>query len=78
MWSLSSVYSLSVCTCRQFVTRPRTKHCKLCGACCEGFDHHCMWIMKCVGKGNHKRFVFFCFLLGVDNFFFVAAGMHCE
>ena len=27
-------------------------HCDICGCCCEGFDHHCPWTSKCVGKGN--------------------------
>ena len=27
-------------------------HCHTCGCCCEGYDHHCPWTSKCVGKGN--------------------------
>ena len=27
-------------------------HCVLCECCCEGYDHHCPWTSKCVGKGN--------------------------
>ena len=27
-------------------------HCNTCGCCCEGYDHHCPWTSKCIGKGN--------------------------
>ena len=27
-------------------------HCDICKCCCEGYDHHCPWTSKCVGKGN--------------------------
>ena len=27
-------------------------HCNVCQICCEGYDHHCPWTSKCVGKGN--------------------------
>ena len=27
-------------------------HCITCNCCCEGYDHHCVWTTKCVGKGN--------------------------
>ena len=27
-------------------------HCNACGCCCEGYDHHCPWTSKCIGKGN--------------------------
>ena len=27
-------------------------HCYTCGCCCEGYDHHCPWTSKCIGKGN--------------------------
>ena len=30
----------------------RYVHCERCQCCCEGYDHHCPWTSKCVGKGN--------------------------
>ena len=27
-------------------------HCNFCGCCCEGYDHHCPWTSKCIGRGN--------------------------
>lgn len=34
-----------------------TKHCKLCQSCCGKFDHHCLFINKCVGLKNHRMFI---------------------
>ena len=67
-----------VCVYLQIVLPDRTKHCKLCEHCCNGFDHHCMWLMSCIGKGNHRMFVMFLFLLSFDNFLFVKECISCE
>ena len=32
------------------------KHCYICDQCIEDFDHHCIWIGKCVGKSNKNIF----------------------
>jgi len=29
-----------------------TVHCKTCGVCIAGHDHHCVWMGKCVGRDN--------------------------
>ena len=34
-----------------------TFHCNECGVCIEGYDHHCPWTTKCVGKNNVKLFM---------------------
>ena len=36
-----------------------SKHCKLCEGCCQKFDHHCLFINKCVGLKNHRMFMMF-------------------
>ena len=36
-----------------------TGHCIYCNICIKGYDHHCAWIGKCVGKGNHISFYIF-------------------
>ena len=38
-----------------------TFHCFECDVCVEGYDHHCPWVSKCVGKGNLKSFYIFVF-----------------
>lgn len=50
---------------RQYCTtcciyRPiRSSHCPLCDKCCEVFDHHCIYIGKCIGRRNYYLFVSF-------------------
>jgi len=34
-----------------------TIHCFDCGVCIEGFDHHCPWTTKCIGKNNVNLFM---------------------
>lgn len=34
-------------------------HCDFCGVCVEGFDHHCPWMGKCIGKDNICEFYTF-------------------
>ena len=46
--------------CRLLRTRA-TVHCYDCGVCIEGYDHHCPWTGKCIGKGNVVAFnIFLC------------------
>ena len=37
------------------------KHCYICDCCTEKFDHHCIWIGKCLGQNNKNIF----FLLNI-------------
>jgi len=34
-------------------------HCDYCQVCVEGFDHHCPWMGKCIGKNNLYAFYTF-------------------
>ena len=42
------------CTiCQTYIKKnSNTFHCNFCNVCIEGFDHHCVWIGKCVGNKN--------------------------
>jgi len=42
---------------------PRTIHCTECKLCVPGYDHHCPWLNKCIGKNNLCFFQLFCLLL---------------
>lgn len=44
---------------------PDGAHCPDCNVCIAGYDHHCIWMGVCIGKGNMKTFVRFnlCWIL---------------
>ena len=52
------------------------EHCGFCNVCIKGLDHHCIWIGKCVGKGNIYTFyimllaivIFYSYMLGITFF----------
>ena len=53
-------------------TDEKTIHCRKCGICIEGYDHHCDCLNICVGKKNIKNFyilILVSFLLIVYSIF---------
>ncbi len=52
-----------LCRTCLFLKPARSKHCSICNACVAKHDHHCIWIMNCVGKGNYAYFI--CMLLSI-------------
>lgn len=44
--------------CRKCVLpiKRRTYHCEICDVCVDGYDHHCIFIGKCVGGKNMGQF----------------------
>jgi len=49
----------SVCTECKLVQPRGCSHCEFCQVCIEGFDHHCPWMGKCIGKDNVCAFYTF-------------------
>ena len=47
------------------------RHCDDCGCCCEGYDHHCPWTSKCVGKGNIFYFNGMIFMISIIFIYFI-------
>lgn len=50
--------------CR-IIREPTTMHCTYCDVCIYGYDHHCPWIGKCVGRDNLRDFYLFLLAFGV-------------
>ncbi|KAJ5550074.1 Zinc finger DHHC-type palmitoyltransferase [Penicillium sp. DV-2018c] len=45
------------CSTCDFLKPARSKHCSFCQACISRHDHHCVWLMNCVGANNCVYFV---------------------
>jgi len=52
----------------------RCHHCRICKACVLKMDHHCPWIMNCVGFANHK-FFFLLVVYAVCSCLYIACTM---
>ncbi|CAO2834868.1 unnamed protein product [Amaranthus hypochondriacus] len=57
----SSHSKVRVCRKCQQWKPPRCHHCSVCGRCVLKMDHHCVWVVNCVGALNYKYFLLFLF-----------------
>ena len=46
-----------ICHTCGLIKPARSKHCSICKICVAKHDHHCIWVMNCLGRGNYAFFV---------------------
>ena len=49
----------------------KVHHCNFCNVCIEGFDHHCVWVGKCIGKKNIIPFYGIMVFVGITYTFII-------
>lgn len=45
----------------------RAHHCSVCNTCVLKYDHHCIWLNRCIGLGNERHYVLLMFWMAVAN-----------
>ena len=75
---LDTMEASSLCPDCQVVRTPRCRHCTLCNACVDRYDHHCPWVNNCIGRGNLARFYTFVLLQSLYLFSLLAVSLLCK
>ncbi|WVN88353.1 uncharacterized protein L203_103559 [Cryptococcus depauperatus CBS 7841] len=56
---------------------PRCSHCRLCGNCVDGIDHHCSYLHTCIGKRNYFSFIVLLMTAGItDIYIMIFSAIH--
>ncbi|ORY33989.1 DHHC palmitoyltransferase-domain-containing protein [Naematelia encephala] len=63
-------------TCKTY-RAPRSSHCRLCGNCVDGIDHHCSYIHTCVGRRTYLSFLVLLISATISSIYVVIfSGIH--
>ena len=75
---LDTMEASSLCPDCEVIRTPRCRHCNLCNACVDRYDHHCPWVNNCIGKGNFAQFYTFIVVQSVYLFSIVVVSVFCK
>ena len=73
---LGHIHRINYCYSCYLFRPPRTSHCAVCDNCVERFDHHCLWLGTCIGKGNYKYFYTLLWSLNINAIFEIIFGIY--
>nr|AQX44207.1 hypothetical protein [Phalaenopsis equestris] len=65
----SGIQKIRYCRKCNQLKPPRCHHCSACGRCILKMDHHCVWVVNCVGAFNYKFFLLFLFYTFLETSF---------
>ncbi|OXB39856.1 hypothetical protein J007_00278 [Cryptococcus neoformans] len=63
--------SVKYCETCETYRPPRCSHCRLCGNCVDGIDHHCSYLHTCVGKRNYFSFIVLLITSSISDIYIV-------
>ncbi|OWT41909.1 hypothetical protein C362_00275 [Cryptococcus neoformans Bt1] len=63
--------SVKYCETCETYRPPRCSHCRLCGNCVDGIDHHCLYLHTCVGKRNYFSFIILLITSSISDIYIV-------
>lgn len=55
------------CSRCRYPKPPRAHHCRTCAQCVVDLDHHCVFLARCVGRGNLRAFLLFLLFAACAN-----------
>ena len=61
---LNGEHPTKYCPETKMILPPKSKYCKITKAAYYDFDHHCLFLMKTIARGNHHIFIVFVGSLG--------------
>ncbi|XP_033097132.1 palmitoyltransferase akr1-like [Anneissia japonica] len=63
------------CSVCEIIKPLNVKHCRLCDKCYYGLDHHCLFLLTCIAKSNHRFFIMLVALVVLAQFLFIGYGI---
>lgn len=68
------VYHTCHCVLYFTILTIRRDHSRVCDVCVASMDHHCSWLLNCIGERNYTSF--FAFLAVLPTFYVSRASVH--